>query len=40
MCIEKIVDEESQQMEGLELGSSRPWAQITNQYMARHAVES
>ncbi|PTB54636.1 hypothetical protein M431DRAFT_494855 [Trichoderma harzianum CBS 226.95] len=36
----KIVDEESQQMEGLELGSSRPWAQITNQYMARHAVES
>ncbi|KAK0762574.1 hypothetical protein N5P37_005391 [Trichoderma harzianum] len=36
----KIVDEESQQMEGLELGSSRPWAEITNQYMARHAVES
>ncbi|KAL6838010.1 hypothetical protein V8C40DRAFT_260959 [Trichoderma camerunense] len=36
----KIVDEESQQMEGLELGNSRPWAQITNQYMARHAVES
>ncbi|KKP01923.1 hypothetical protein THAR02_05951 [Trichoderma harzianum] len=36
----KIVDEESRQMEGLELGSSRPWAQITNQYMARHAVES
>ncbi|KAL7959504.1 hypothetical protein V8C34DRAFT_322980 [Trichoderma compactum] len=35
----KIVDEESQQMEGLELGSSRPWAKITNQYMARHAVE-
>ncbi|KAL7794736.1 hypothetical protein V8C43DRAFT_314741 [Trichoderma afarasin] len=36
----KIVDEESQQMEGLEVGNSRPWAQITNQYMARHAVES
>ncbi|KAK4084260.1 uncharacterized protein Triagg1_740 [Trichoderma aggressivum f. europaeum] len=36
----KIIDEESQQMEGLELGSSRPWAKITNQYMARHAVES
>ncbi|EHK25666.1 uncharacterized protein TRIVIDRAFT_219428 [Trichoderma virens Gv29-8] len=36
----RIVDEESQQMEGLELGNSRPWAQITNQYMARHAVES
>ncbi|KAJ4863225.1 hypothetical protein T069G_04179 [Trichoderma breve] len=36
----KIVDEESQQMEGLEVGCSRPWAQITNQYMARHAVES
>ncbi|KAL7949430.1 hypothetical protein V8C42DRAFT_341390 [Trichoderma barbatum] len=36
----KIVDEESQQMEGLELGSSRPWAQITNQYMARHVIES
>ncbi|KAM0261867.1 hypothetical protein ACHAQJ_002070 [Trichoderma viride] len=36
----KIVDEESQQMEGLELGNSRPWARLTNQFMARHVVES
>ncbi|KAM0523911.1 hypothetical protein ACHAPE_001164 [Trichoderma viride] len=36
----KIVDEESEQMEGLELGNARPWAQLTNQYMARYAVES
>ncbi|TFB07744.1 hypothetical protein CCMA1212_001170 [Trichoderma ghanense] len=36
----RIVDEESLQMEGLEIGNSRPWAQFTNQYMARHAVSS
>ncbi|KAL7796020.1 hypothetical protein V8C37DRAFT_414313 [Trichoderma ceciliae] len=36
----KIVDEESQQMEGLELGNSRPWAKLTNQFMARHVAES
>ncbi|KAL7814463.1 hypothetical protein V8C26DRAFT_403883 [Trichoderma gracile] len=36
----KIVDEESLQMEGLEIGDSRPWAQFTNQYMARHAFSS
>ncbi|KAL7810332.1 hypothetical protein V8C44DRAFT_350233 [Trichoderma aethiopicum] len=36
----KIVDEESMQMEGLEIGDSRPWAQFTNQYMARHAFSS
>ncbi|RFU81192.1 hypothetical protein TARUN_1038 [Trichoderma arundinaceum] len=36
----KIVDEESEQMEGLEIGNSRPWAKITHQYMARFAVES
>ncbi|PNP43267.1 hypothetical protein TGAMA5MH_04724 [Trichoderma gamsii] len=36
----KIVDEESEQMEGLELGNARPWAKLTNQFMARHAVES
>lgn len=27
-------------MEGLEIGDSRPWAQFTNQYMARHAFSS
>ncbi|KAL6864063.1 hypothetical protein J3F83DRAFT_744458 [Trichoderma novae-zelandiae] len=36
----KIVDEESLQMEGLEIGDSRPYAQFTNQYMARHAFAS
>ncbi|KAH6604574.1 hypothetical protein Trco_006281 [Trichoderma cornu-damae] len=36
----KWCDEESQQMEGLELGNSRPWAKIANDYMAHHAVES
>ncbi|PTB41025.1 hypothetical protein M441DRAFT_458603 [Trichoderma asperellum CBS 433.97] len=36
----KIVDEESQQMEGLELGNARPWATLTSHYMASHAAES
>ncbi|KAL7933267.1 hypothetical protein V8C35DRAFT_281089 [Trichoderma chlorosporum] len=36
----KIVDEESQQMEGLEVLNSRPWARYTNQFMTRHAIES
>ncbi|KAG5928955.1 hypothetical protein E4U42_007587 [Claviceps africana] len=36
----QIQDEESEEMQGLALGDSRPWAKITESYMNRHRADT